>query len=42
MAVWSSAAIEEARELALNVRFQSTCCSVGYHPRFRFIGKGSA
>ena len=34
MAIWSEEAIREAEKLDLIPRFQATCCSLNYHPKF--------
>ncbi|MCK4783027.1 MAG: hypothetical protein KAV87_04700 [Desulfobacteraceae bacterium] len=41
MAVWSDVAIQEAKNLDLKPRFQSTCCSLDYCPDFSDTGPES-
>lgn len=38
MAVWSEEAVEEAKTLGLNPRFQPTCCSVEFRRDFSTLG----
>jgi lipoyl synthase len=37
MAIWSEEAINEAKDLGLTPRFQSTCCSLSYDPDFSLV-----
>ena len=41
MAIWSEEAVQEAERLGLTPRFQDTCCSLNYHPKFSAPGKAN-